>query len=309
MSTSSPIVLVLAADATFAKQLGAAIASITRSATREHQVFVLHDAYEPALIEQISGIAGEAISLRWLDARSSTLDGAQLPSYLSTATLFRLRIGSLLPDEIERVLYIDSDSAVRRPLDELWETDLNGCVLGAVRDAVVPWAGAPAGLPWEEVGVAPDSAYFNAGVLVIDVGLWRSQRISEDALRLLALHRFLYADQCALNTVLAGHWTPVGPRWNLQAGHLTSGGSLAWVTESQETLAAAIGDPAIVHFNTSSMGRPWERQCTHPYRDLWFELLDLTPWDGWRPAEPPEPSRARSFARRVRRAGAILIGG
>ena len=60
MSIRGPVVVVLAADSMFTKQLAAAIASIQRSATREHQVYVLHDAYEPALIEQISGIAGDA---------------------------------------------------------------------------------------------------------------------------------------------------------------------------------------------------------------------------------------------------------
>ena len=306
MSIRGPVVVVLAADSMFTKQLAAAIASIQKSATREHQVYVLHDAYEPALIEQISGIAGDLVSLHWLDARSSTLDDAQLPPYLSTATLFRLRIGKLLPDDIERVLYIDSDVAVRSPLDELWETDLNGCVLAAVRDPVVPWAAAPAGLPWEELGVDPDTPYFNAGVLVIDAGLWRSQHISEDALQFLARHRFLYADQCALNTVLAGRWTRIGPHWNLQAGHLVSGDSLAWVIESRDTLTAAIDNPAIVHFNNSAMRRPWDFKCTHPYRDLWFEFLDLTPWEGWRPAAP---SRARRIAGRIRKAGEVLVGG
>jgi len=309
MSAPQPIVVVLAADSMFTKQLAVAIASISKSVTREHQVFVLHDGYEPALIDQLSGIASEGVSLRWLDARSSSLDDAQLPSYLPTATVFRLRIGDLLPDEIERVIYIDADVVVRKPLNELWETALNGCVLGAVRDPVVPWAAAPAGLPWSEVGVAPDTPYFNAGVLVVEMGPWRSQRISEDALQFLARHRFLYADQCALNTVLAGSWTATGPQWNIQAGHLAGDGSLAWVTESHDTLAAAIDDPAIVHFNSSSMRRPWEHQCTHPYRDLWFEYLDRTPWEGWRPPAPAKPSRARIFARGVRRAGAILVRG
>ena len=55
MSAPRPIVVVLAADSKFTKQLAAAIASITKSATREHQVFVLHDGYEPAMIDQISG--------------------------------------------------------------------------------------------------------------------------------------------------------------------------------------------------------------------------------------------------------------
>lgn len=260
VSPAQPIAVVLAADAAFKKQLAAALAGISKSATRDHQMFVLHDGYDPALIDHISGIAGEGITIRWLDARSSRLDDAQLPPYLPTATLFRLRIGDLLPDEIERVIYIDADVVVRRPLDNLWETNLQGRVLGAVRDPVVPWAAAPAGLPWLEIGVAPDTPYFNAGVLVIDMGLWRSQRLSEHALQFLARHRFLYADQCALNMVLAGSWTSIGPQWNLQGGHLCDEGSLAWVTESRDALASAIDDPAIVQFNTSSLGRPWEHQ-------------------------------------------------
>jgi lipopolysaccharide biosynthesis glycosyltransferase len=306
MSGPRPIAVVLAADTGFAKQLAVAIAGISKSATCEHQVFVLHDGYDTALIDQVSASAGNAVEIRFLDARSSSLNDAQLPWYLPTATLFRLRIGSLLPDEIERVIYIDADVTVRRPLDELWDTDLDGCALGAVRDPVVPWAAAPAGLPWTEIGVAPDTPYFNAGVLVVDISTWRSQRISEDALQFLNRRRFRYADQCALNTVVAGAWTPIGPQWNLQAGHLAGRGSLAWVTEPRDTLASAIEDPAIVHFNTSSLGRPWQHGCIHPYRDLWFEHLDLTPWAGWR---PPKPSRTREIVRRIRRAGRILIRG
>jgi len=313
MSAAGPIVVVVAADSMFTKQLGAAIASITRSATREHQLFVLHDGYEPALIDQLVGIAGDAVTLRFLDARSRALDGFELPQYLPTATLFRLRIGDLLPDEVERVLYLDADVVVRRPLDELWETDLDGCVLGAVRDPVIPWAAAPAALPWEDLGVDPDTPYFNAGVLVIDAGRWRSERITERALHVLGEHRLRYADQCALNAVLAGQWAPVAPQWNLQAGHLARDGSLAWVTEQHDVLAAAIDDPAIVHFNTSWMRRPWQDECTHPHRDLWFENLDQTPWAGWRPSPalptaPAAPSR-RGMVARVRRAGSILLRG
>jgi lipopolysaccharide biosynthesis glycosyltransferase len=307
VSRGQPIAVVLAADSVFSKQLAVVIASISESANRDYRVFVLHDGYEPSLMKQISGVAGEAVTLCWLDARSLCLEDAHLPASLPTAALFRLRIGDLLPDDIERVIYIDTDTAVRRPLDELWEANLDGCVLGAVRDPVVPWAAAPKGLPWSVVGVPPETPYFNSGVLVVDMRPWRSQRISEHALGLLAQHRFLYGDQCALNTVLLGRWAPIGPQWNIQAGHLAGDGSLAWVTESRDSLAAAIDDPAIIHFNKSALRRPWDSQCTHPYRDLWLEYLDRTPWKGWRP--PAKPSHARNFAKRVRKAGTILIRG
>ncbi len=307
VSRAQPITVVLAADSMFSKQLAVVIASISESSNRDHRVFVLHDDYERSLMSQISAAAGEAVTLCWLDARSLRLQDAHLPPSLPTAALFRLRIGDLLPEDVERVIYIDADTAVRRPLDELWETNLNGCVLGAVRDSVVPWAAAPKGLPWSEVGVPPETPYFNSGVLVVDMRAWRSQRISEHAVELLTQHRFLYGDQCALNTVLRGAWAPIGPQWNIQGGHLAGDGSLAWVAESRERLAAAIDDPAIVHFNNSGLGRPWESECTHPYRDLWLEYLDRTSWRGWRPRA--KPSHAQSIARRTRKAARILLRG
>jgi len=83
------------------------------------------------------------------------------------------------------VIYIDTDVAVRQPLDDLWEMNLHGHTVAAVRDPVVPWAGAPLGLPWSELGVPPDSPCFNSGVLVIETERWRSERIAERALDLL----------------------------------------------------------------------------------------------------------------------------
>jgi lipopolysaccharide biosynthesis glycosyltransferase len=311
MSSTDPIVLVLAADTNFSKQLAVALAGISKSAEREHQVFVLHDGFDPDLKARLAGIVDDAVDLRWLDARSPKLNGAQLPTYLPTSALFRLRINDLLPDELERVIYIDADVAIRQPLDQLWDRSLDGCAVAAVRDPVTPWAAAPEGLPWSELDLAPETPCLNTGVLVIDTARWRSQQISEQALELLERHRFLNADQCAINAVLAGHWAPVGPRWNLQAGHLTGDRSLAWLTESRDALATAIEEPAIVHFTHPPipMGRPWEYGCTHPFRDLWFEHLDLTPWAGWRPPAPTSPTRAQMLVRGVRRAGSILARG
>jgi len=309
MNGSQPIVVVLAADSRFTKQVAVAIAGISRSARRAHRVFVLHDGYDPALMAQLSGVAGESISLNWHDARSADTARAQLPAHLPDATLFRLRISDVLPEEIERAIYIDADVAIQRPLDELWDLNLDEHGVAAVRDAVIPWAAAPLGLAWSELDLPPDLPYFNSGVLVIETARWRSQQVREHALELLAQHRFLHADQCALNTVLAGRWTRVGPEWNLQAGHLTGDRSLAWVTEPSDILGAAIDDPAIVHFTHGPLGRPWEHHCTHPYRDLWFEHLDLTPWKGWRPPAPVKPSRARLLAGEVRRVGAALWRG
>jgi lipopolysaccharide biosynthesis glycosyltransferase len=309
MTAVEPIVVVVAADSAFAKQLAVVIASISKFARREHRVFVLHDGYEAVLIDQVSEMASGEVSLSWLDARSIAFDDAILPPTMVTASLFRLRMGTLLPQSIERVIFLDADVVVRRPLDELWETDLDGCALAAVRDSMVLWAGGLEGFPWQELGIAPDVPYFNAGVMVIDMDRWRTQRIGERALELLSRHRFPFGDQCALNAALSGQSAQIAPQWNLQSGTFSGECPLACVVESQAALASAVDDPAIVHFTHSLVRKPWQYNCTHPYRDLWFEYLDLTNWHGWRPPVPTRPSRARSAVRRIRKAGEVLLRG
>src|SRR5205814_10022896 len=113
---SAPAIVVLvAADTMFVKQLAVVIAGISKSANRDHELYVLHDGYESALKDRISRSANDAVALHWLDARSANLNAAQLPAYLPTAALFRLRLSDLLPDDIQRIIYLDTDTAVRSP--------------------------------------------------------------------------------------------------------------------------------------------------------------------------------------------------
>ena len=54
--------------------------------------------------------------------------------HLSRATFGRLMMGELLPDSLERVIYLDCDVLVLSSLRPLAEIDLHGKVLGAVED-------------------------------------------------------------------------------------------------------------------------------------------------------------------------------
>ena len=210
----------------------------------------------------------------------------------------------MLPDSIDKILYLDTDTIVRHSLVPLWETALDTALVAAVRDAWLWWFAQ--GLPWRDLGLSPRVPYFNAGVLLISLDVWRAADVSARALDLVGRYRFEDADQGALNAIVNGDWLPLDPRWNLQATHLTGDQAGVRALESPDLLDAAISDPAVVHFCRSLWSRPWEPESRHPYRDEWFELLDETPWAGWRPAEP---GRASRIVRRARRATETLFRG
>jgi lipopolysaccharide biosynthesis glycosyltransferase len=300
-----PITVAIAADRRYARQLAVALAGISRTASaRSCRIFMLQDGYDDSLRARVLESAHGDIEVHWLDANPEMLSRmATVPEGLTPATFFDLRIEDLVPEEIQRVIYMDSDVIVRESIAELWERDLGGGLLGAVRDPVLPWAASA--LEWKELGLAPDMPYFNSGMLVIPLFRWRALEVSRRALELLGSHDFPLADQDALNAIVAGNWTALEPRWNLQGGHLTGEGSLAWVTERAEDVAGALDKPAIIHLNHGFWPRPWEPNSTHPYRGEWLEELDRTAWAGWRPRRR---GTARRVAGRLRRSGRVLLG-
>lgn len=304
-----PINVVVAADGTFCRQLAVTILGISRHAGGvPHRIFVFHDGYDAALRRQVELSASDGVEIEWLEATSAELDTAILPESLPRASLFRLRITELLPDDIDRLIFLDTDVVVRGPLVELWETDLDGALLGAVRDAMYPWAASPQCLEWRELGVAPNTPYFNSGVMLIPLAHWRARGVGSRALELLGRHVFRYGDQCALNAVAAGDWRVLPPHWNLQSGHLPQD-SLGWIVETSEDMERALSQPTVVHFTRFfAQRKPWEGRSTAAHRDLWFEALDQTAWAGWRADDTP-PSRTRTLAARARRAGGVLLRG
>lgn len=298
-----PIVVALAADANFCKQLAVMIASIANLADGQpYDVFILHDGYDSALRSQIEQVATADLRIQWVVASSDRLIRATPPGRLPASALYRLRLEELLPPEVDRVLYLDTDMMVRSSLVPLWATDLGDAPVGAVQDSGM---GFTVHLPWRELGLSPRLPYFNSGMLVMPLGRWRDESISKRALELVARFGFSDADQGALNALFAGQWCSLDPKWNVQTHHLWAGDDDPMrAMEDPDLLDAAIRDPAIVHFCLGMWKRPWQPESRHRFRYEWFELLDTTPWAGWRPKEPTALFKLR---RRVRRARSELF--
>src|SRR5262249_967997 len=89
------------------------------------------------------------------------------------------------------------------------------------------------------------SAYFNSGVICIDVHSWRAAGIGSTALALVLNDGM--SDQQALNTVLEAQWTPLDPRWNVMTHCYAPNTRWAYAP-------AACRSVAIRHF---TMRKPW----------------------------------------------------
>lgn len=269
-------------DHGFTMPLAAALASIDHASGQDSvTVHVVHPGILEATRARVMSRLSR-IEVSWYTIDDSALGGAYHSDFLTAATNYRLLLGEILPSEITRILYLDADTITHSSLAPAYSTDLNGAVIGAVRDAGGPWAAGR--LMWRRLGVSPSSPYFNAGVLLIDLDHWRAEAVGEKCLDFLRREKTRWGDQDALNVILEGRWLELARRWNLQTSDVGDY-SFAWAHWPQD-IEDALRAPSVVHFTEPN--KPWIAGCRHPLVAQWFEALDRTAWSGWRPSRPPE---------------------
>jgi lipopolysaccharide biosynthesis glycosyltransferase len=178
----------------------------------------------------------------------------------------RLLIPHIVPKGITKVIYLDSDLILLEDISKLWNIDLQSNVISAVQDMGCKKLGSRWGIKnHKELGLNPNSNYFNSGVLVIDLNKWKNEKISEKVISCINANEkhAVLPDQYGLNVMLSGRWKELGSEWN----HLQN--------------FPIKNRPHIIHFAGSR--KPIHNGGNINYRDLFFSYLDRTAWKGWRP--------------------------
>jgi len=287
-----PIHVSMGVNAGFELPLAVALTSLAvahRPGTCE--VTVLHSGLAARARRHIEQGVGHRLRLDWRRVDDGCLVGAHVPPSLTTASLYRLLLPEMLSDR-RRTIYLDADVVVLDSLRPLWDLDLDGRMLAAVRDAAAPWAAGPFGTNWRELGLPPETPYFNSGVMILPLDVWRENGLAHAAISVLRSVATRWGDQCAINVVAEGRWLELPRRWNLQTAD-ADGRGLAWALW-RRSVEEALADPAVIHFNERS--KPWRAGPPHPLADEWFRILDRTDRSGWRPEPGPMLNTVRREA-------------
>ena len=267
--------VVYACDGQYAMQLATAMRSLADSNVSSWpiKVFALaSDVDRDVQLAVEESLPSGAIELVWSPVVLDAFKAYTTLPHVSQATYARLLMPVLLPPEIRRVLYLDSDTLVLGSLADLWSVELDGMAVGAVPDALIadPRLGLMSNERWTTALPSHlDSAYgvknyFNAGVLLADLNEWRSRQITQRAIEFLERNpQSPFSDQDALNVACAGSWKVLDRQWNFQQ-HLAL--ALDGVPEEQR--------PTIVHFVAGA--KPWLPSVRHPCAALYDAIRTKT---------------------------------
>jgi hypothetical protein len=275
------VLLATAADPAYLPYLAAMTQTLaaSRHPSTAVELTVTHQRVSVADRRRIeSGAPG--ISFRWEEMTAGRYRswGADPDPMLLSPHYFRCLLPQLYSPSTPRVLYLDADTLVLADLTPLWEWELAGNPVAAAGDLMSIVKDAIS--HWEDIGLDGDAPYFNSGVLVIDLALWRSAGIGDrvmrtclaDRHRLLIRGRWNQHDQYGFNVILQHSWTRLPPRWNHFAERVPD-------------------ETAIVHFLGDT--KPGADRTRPEFTRLFHQAIDATPWAGWRPSPPREKGAAQ----------------
>lgn len=283
-----PIIpIVFAANGSYVPMLTTTIHSVLENASSDYY-------YDIVVLEQ--GISGEdarvirevyakpgKVSIRFFNVARivGSYDLDTNNAHISIETYYRFLVQQLLP-YYGKVLYLDSDLIVRGDVAELYETDMEGNLLAAVRDLdflgnVNMKDGERMRYAKSVLGMQDPYAYFQAGVLVLNTAAMRAFHSVEEWLKLASDSRYIYNDQDILNAECEGRVLYLDYRWNVMtdcAGRVANVFSYAPVEEYEAYLASR-NDQLITHY--AGFEKPWKYK-TCDMSALYWKYARKTPF-------------------------------
>lgn len=251
-------------DENYAIPLQVLLESLTRQlgAGWRLELWLLHVSLRAETLRRIA----ERVDLH--EIRLTSSQTASLPAIhpFPREAAAPLLLAEVIPADIDRILFLDADTLAFDDVAPLWQTDLRGLPVAAVVDGAIPFCSSPRGVKnWEAAGIPPDAPYFNAGVFLADLTLWRRQDVAGRVRAYLAKanHRIDFLHQEGLNAILRNQWVRLPRRWNLPA---SMAGRPFDPLPSDDWKS-----PGIVHF--AGRMKPWRVPVGGPFNDRYQEVL------------------------------------
>jgi lipopolysaccharide biosynthesis glycosyltransferase len=226
-----------------------------------------------------------SIVIKQLFLFNNILDKFKISHHITKATYFRLLLSEILPNNIDKVLYLDSDIIVNGALAGLLKLDfikknsayLNYSALSESKNTDNEYylmavdhqheISIPQLERLKKIGHS-GLKYFNAGVMYINLKKWRDNHISNKLIENAIKYNdhIIWWDQDVLNITFDMKWGEIDYIYNAFNSQMNNNCRLK-----------------IVHYIGSS--KPWHFDNNHPYKYLYWKYLKMTPFKRYIPAD------------------------
>mgnify|MGYP001024511290 CR=1 FL=1 len=272
------------ADENYGKYLGISMLSlfVSNKNIEEITVFVLDCGISQVTKDKLITIANEYsrnINFVNMDSAIGGLNLQMGVRKISIASYARLFLSSVIPEKYNKIIYLDCDTIVRASLADIWKINLDNYLVAGVQDTVDNFF-------LKKIGMKEDEYYINAGVLLINLSLWRRIHIEDKFMDFIDNFKgnVPHHDQGVINAICRNKKYILSPRYNATSNIYSFSAKtirrMYFLDSfySQEELDDAKKNPIILHFTTGLVGRPWELNCSHPMKEEYLKVAKASPW-------------------------------
>ncbi len=227
------------------------------------RVYLLYSDISENALREFQFFLKDKCSIELISIRVDAEWVRQLPvlEYLTHETYFRLLAGKLLPDTVERVLWLDADMIIKGDCSALYHMDFQDNYLIACEDMLV------GGNHLTEFHKTPNqqTKYFNAGMILFNLRKIRADKKEEEVLRFLTENRkpLKFLDQDVLNIVYYGKVRYVDPK---KYNHL-----MLTVEKVNKTKKALLEkNTVIIHYVGAD--KPWFYKYVNPSWKYYWQM-------------------------------------
>jgi lipopolysaccharide biosynthesis glycosyltransferase len=215
------IPIFFACDDNYIPFLGTAIHTLIKNASKDYhyRAIVLNAGIKEENKARVKALENEHLSIDFFNIEeviSKHYDelALRLRDYYSVAIYYRMFIATLFP-QYEKAIYLDADLILVGDISELYHTNIEGKLVGAINDRLVLDVPEFAAYASEAVGIAAHE-YFNSGVLVMNLKKFREDDIENKFLHLLETYNFdsVCPDQDYLNVLCRNDKVLLPIGWN-----------------------------------------------------------------------------------------------
>lgn len=192
----------------------------------------------------------------------------------------RLFAYKLLPETVDRVLYLDCDIIVDGNLKNLYKMQMDGKIILAVKDCVSK-------AYKQKIGIKGDDVYINTGVMLMNLQRMRNFPMEEKITEFVSKYApaMNYADQEIINGIFQGEFGILPPEWNVMTQfNQYSYSQLRWIRHphhyySEQQIEYAKRHARIFHYTTCMLNiRPWYGNSQLNNAHVFNRYKRLSPW-------------------------------
>lgn len=267
--------IVIVADNGYVQHAAVMLTSLFES-NKSHRfhVFLLTDGVSNEnkfRLERLCAVYGNTLEIHLPDQellQENNIDIGKLNSgRWSRMIYYKLFIPRILPDKINRCLFLDVDMIVVDDLKPLYDLEMEeGAIIAAVEDVIscIPRKKA--------LGLNILDPYINSGVMVCDIKRWREEEVKRPIFNfVLEWSNRIINEQDVIAVYMKGHIQLLPIRWNMVGCNYLRQKYV--FPKYYSELHEARKHPAIHHFCT--LIQPWYADSPHPYRNLYIKYLKI----------------------------------